>query len=142
MTTPRPASTKARGRAPEEWTDPRHRRGLRGEQIAIGFLASLGWRLEAHRFRVGRHELDLVVRRGRLVAFVEVKTRSNASYGAGREAIGWRKRQTLGRVAEAWRQRFGRLGDLYRFDAVEVDLSGIGAPEVRHWPDAWRLDRR
>lgn len=124
-----------------EWTDPRHRLGLEGENAAIEFLTAAGWTIEAHRFRMGRHELDLVARRGSLVAFVEVKTRRGDGYGAGREAIGWRKRQALGRVADAWRLRYGRAGDVYRFDVVEVvERAGPGGgTRLVHVEDAWRL---
>jgi putative endonuclease len=124
-----------------EWTDPRHRLGLEGEHSAIAFLTAGGWTIEAHRFRVGRHELDLVARRGSLVAFVEVKTRRGDGYGAGREAIGWRKRQALGRVADVWRLRHGRAGDVYRFDVVEVlgKAGPRGSTRLVHVADAWRL---
>lgn len=106
----------------------------------IAWLEAAGWTLEAHRFRVGRNELDLVARQGALVAFIEVKTRRGTGFGLGREAIGWRKRQALGRVAEVWRMRFGRAGDRYRFDVVEVvpDPDG-GTPGFVHLQDAWRL---
>src|SRR5262245_11300197 len=128
-----PASPRA-----SAWSDPRHRLGLEGEESVIGFLTSQGWTVVAHRFRVGRHELDLVARMGRLVAFVEVKTRRGGRFGPGREAIGWRKREALRRVAEAWRQRYGRPDDLYRFDVVEVRAMGSGGePEVVHFADAW-----
>lgn len=120
-----------------EWQDPRQRRGLQGERAAIGFLTACGWDIEAHRFRVGRHDLDLVIRRGRLVGFVEVKTRAGSGYGFGREAIGWRKRRTLNQLAAVWRERHGRPGDVYRFDVVEVLISR-GSVEVLHIPDAWR----
>jgi putative endonuclease len=126
-------------RAPLSWTDPRHRLGLEGEEAAIRFLTARGWSIEAHRFRVGRHELDLIVRRGTLVAFVEVKTRRGTGYGAGREAIGWRKRRALGRVAEAWRLRHGRPEDVYRFDVVEVVPGAPREAGVVHVEDAWRL---
>jgi putative endonuclease len=125
----------------DRWTDPRHRLGLEGEQAAIRHLADRGWSIEAHRFRVGRQELDLVARRGTLVAFVEVKTRRGEGFGAGREAIGWRKRQALGRAAEAWRLRHGRPGDVYRFDVVEVGRGAGGKGRLVHVEDAWRLKR-
>ena len=55
----------------DQWRDPRHVRGLRGEHAAMAYLIACGWEVEAHRFRLGRHDVDLVVRRGSLVAFVE-----------------------------------------------------------------------
>jgi putative endonuclease len=123
------------------WTDARHRLGLAGEEAAMRHLTGAGWSVEAHRFRLGRHELDLVIRRGNQVAFVEVKTRRGQDYGAGRQAIGWRKRQALGRVAEAWRLRHGQPEDAYRFDVIEVTPRPGRTPAIQHLEDAWRLLR-
>ena len=122
--------------------DPRHRLGLAGELRVMRWLAHRGWWIEAHRFRVGRHDVDLVIRRGVVVAFVEVKTRRGRSHGAGREAIGWRKRRAIAWAAEAWRIRHGRAGDVYRFDVVEVEAGcgdGARAGQIRHYEDAWRI---
>ncbi len=120
------------------WTDPRHRRGYAGERVAIAHLLRAGWRIEAHRFRVGHHDLDLVARVGHLVAFIEVKTRSSRRYGSGAEAVGWRKRAVLWRLAEVWRLRFGQAGDEYRFDVIEVEERPGARPQVTHITDAWR----
>src|SRR2546430_15058476 len=78
---------------PAGWTDPRHQRGLAGEEQAIRFLQSRGWEVVAHRFRVGRIELDLVARRGHLVAFFEVKTRRDTAFGSPLEAVKGTKRR-------------------------------------------------
>lgn len=120
------------------WTDPRQRRGLWGERLAIAYLTACGWSLEAHRFKLGRHDLDLVLRRGSLVAFVEVKTRASAVCGAPISAVTAAKCRVLARVASVWRDRFGRPGDEYRFDVVTVQLGGA-APRIDHIPDAWRM---
>jgi putative endonuclease len=103
------------------------------------FLARRGWRIEAHRFRLGRHDLDIVARQDALVAFVEVKTRGSAGWGAPAESVGWRKRRTLGRVAEVWRERHGRPGDSFRFDVIEVEVRERAGYRVSHLEDAWRL---
>lgn len=124
-----------------QWTDPRHRLGFDGEQAAIRFLELDGWSILAHRFRVGRSDIDLVARRGGVVAFVEVKTRTGSGFGVGRESIGWRKRQAIGRVAEVWRLRHGTTGELYRFDVLEVLRHRARKPSIRHIEDAWRLGR-
>jgi putative endonuclease len=121
-----------------EWEDERQRLGLYGERIAIGFLTSCGWAVEAHRFKLGRHDLDLVIRKGNTVAFVEVKTRRSARCGMGVEAVTLRKQRDIARVASVWMLRHGRPHDEYRFDLLAVWDPRPGAPMVEHIPDAWR----
>jgi putative endonuclease len=121
-----------------QWEDERQLLGLEGERIAIAFLTSCGWSVEAHRFKLGRHDIDLVVRKGRTVAFVEVKTRRSHVCGTGLEAVHRRKQRDIARVASVWVLRYGRPEDEYRFDLVAVSDSGGGAPLVEHLPDAWR----
>ena len=94
--------------------------------------------MEAHRFRVGRHDIDLIIRRRDLVVFVEVKTRASLVCGHPLQALGWQKLRSLAWAAECWRARFGRLGDRYRFDVVAIRLGKGRAPEVTHLEDAWR----
>jgi putative endonuclease len=122
---------------PRGWKDPRHRRGLAGERAAIRFLEARGWRIVEHRFRMGRLEIDLVARRGPVVAFVEVKTRRGKAFGSPLEAVGWAKRREINRVASAWVDRHGRDGDLYRFDVIGVTASPRG-PRIEHVEDAFR----
>jgi putative endonuclease len=122
-----------------EWTDPRQRRGLWGERVAMAYLASRGWTIEAHRFRLGHRELDVVARRGNLVAIVEVKTRAGAAFGQPAESVVWRKRRTIIQLAGVWRDRYGRPGDAFRFDVIEVWVEGSGY-RVGHLKDAWRID--
>jgi putative endonuclease len=121
-----------------QWEDERQLLGLEGERIAIAFLTSCGWSVEAHRFKLGRHDIDLVVRKGRTVAFVEVKTRRSHACGTGLEAVHRRKQRDIVRVASVWVLRYGRPEDEYRFDLVAVSDSKGGAPLVEHLSDAWR----
>jgi len=123
---------------PDEWTDPRHRDGWAAEIAAGRWLVRHGWRIEAHRFRMGRHDLDLVARQGPVVAFVEVKARRSDQFGAGEEAVGSRKRRVLERVAWSWILRNGRAGDQYRFDVLVLTGNGPGGVALRHVEDAWR----
>lgn len=88
---------------------------------------------------MGRKEIDLVARRGSVVAFVEVKTRAGLGYGHPLEAITWKKRREIQQVASAWIDRHGRPGDSYRFDAVAVLVSAGGEPRIEHVEDAWRM---
>jgi putative endonuclease len=125
--------------SPAESTDYRQRRGFRGEQQVRRWLEAQGWCIEAHRYRVGREEIDLVARRRELVAFIEVKTRRSVAHGSPMEAVHWKKRRAIGRVAAVWALRFGRWGDTYRFDVAEVFEGADGSLEVNHVADAWRL---
>jgi len=122
-----------------EWEDERHLLGVEGERLAIAFLTSCGWSVEAHRFRLGHHDIDLVVRKGRMVAFVEVKTRRSSTYGSGLEAVSARKQRDIARVANGWLLRHGHPGDEYRFDLLLVKVGSGGKHSVEHVPDAWRL---
>ena len=127
---------------PKDWKDARHRRGLSGEEEAKRYLMSLGWAVLAHRFRMGRLEIDLVVRKGTLVAFVEVKTRRSTAFGSPLEAVRWGKKREIVRVAQAWIDRYGRPDDVYRFDVIGVTLSPTAPPGIEHvenafWP-GWR----
>ena len=125
-------------RSPTEWTDRRHRDGWEAELTAGRWFQSAGWRVEAHRWRMGRHDLDLIVRRADVVAFVEVKSRRSARFGGGEEAVGARKRRVLERVAWSWILASGRSGDRYRFDVLVLAGTGPGARTLRHIEDAWR----
>jgi putative endonuclease len=123
-----------------EWENPRQLRGIRGERVALAYLTACGWDIEAHRFRLGHHDIDLVARRGNLVAFVEVKTRHSAVCGSALESVSRLKQRLVSRVALLWRLRHGRPSDEYRFDLVAVHDLGSGHYQVDHVPDAWRLE--
>ncbi|HUG01964.1 MAG TPA: YraN family protein [Longimicrobiales bacterium] len=115
-----------------------HRLGAAGESLAAAYLAARGYRILERNVRSGRAEVDLIVRRGRTVAFVEVKTRAGPDYGHPLEAITRAKRREIERVAAAWVRNSGAPGDAYRFDAVAITWDGRGEPAIEHVPDAWR----
>ncbi|MGH7582359.1 MAG: YraN family protein [Gemmatimonadales bacterium] len=123
--------------SPQQWADPRHQTGWDGEIAAGRWLVRHGWQIEAHRWRLGRHDLDLVARQGSLVAFIEVKTRRSGRFGAGEEAVGSYKRRVLERVAWSWILKHGDAGDQYRFDVVILEGTRNGW-RLRHVADAWR----
>jgi putative endonuclease len=70
---------------------------------------------------IGGYELDLVVRRGRALAFVEVKSKSSDRVGDPLEMVGPEKQRRLRRAAEAWLAAHPEAGGLEaRFDVVAV----------------------
>jgi putative endonuclease len=118
-----------------------HDFGRHAERLAALVLERAGWHVLATNWRAGHRELDIVARRNELVAFVEVKARSGGNgFGHPLDAITAAKRRELATAARAWIARFGRNGDVYRFDAIAVTAVNDGSTRVEHVPDAWRPD--
>lgn len=116
-----------RGRSLARPTDRRQAVGALGERIAARWLRARGWTVLVERFRSGHRDLDLVVRQGSLVAFVEVKTRCGATFGDPAESVHWRKQRELVRSAQVWIDRHGTADQAYRFDVVGVLLLSAAA---------------
>lgn len=108
--TPRPGSSRRR-RA--------HHFGLRAEWIAAAWLTAKSYRILARHFVVKGGELDLIVRRGDAIAFVEVKARDNIEVAL--TAIQDVKRRRISRAARVWLTRNPwAAGWTWRGDAVFI----------------------
>jgi putative endonuclease len=112
-----------------------------GERIAERWLAEQGWRTLGRRVRSGHRDLDLVMERDGVVAFVEVKARTGDRFGDPVEAVHWKKRRELVRSALVWLDRNQSPEHTYRFDVVGVLLSQ-GRARIRHVPAAFELAAR
>src|ERR1043166_7297607 len=110
--------------------------GELGERIAERWLIRQGWRVVHRRFRSGHRDIDLVMERHGIIAFVEVKARSGHDFGGPVEAVNWRKRNELERSAQVWIARHGRPDESYRFDVLGVLVEGDRV-RVRHIEDAF-----
>lgn len=111
-----------------------HRLGELGEDLARTFLQTQGLTPVEARFRVPGGEIDLVMREGALVVFVEVKTRSGHRPARPEEFFTGRQLARLRRAASVWLTRHEAWGNPCRFDLVAVELqeSGQGA-SIRHY---------
>jgi putative endonuclease len=116
--------------------------GAAAEQLAAELLQRGGWQVVHRNWRFGRKELDLVIRREDVVAFVEVRARRPGHFGHPLETVSARKRRDLEAAARAWIAHHGRRRDIYRFDVITF-LTARGRPpaaaEASHLEDAWRL---
>lgn len=84
-----------------------------------------GWIVLGANARAGGNELDIVVRRGRKLLFVEVKARRGTGFGDPWEAVGPEKARRVRRAAEAWLARRPDLHELeVGFEAVAVRPDG------------------
>jgi putative endonuclease len=108
------------------------RRGRGAETPACWYLRLKGWRILARRARVPGGEVDIVARRGRTLAFVEVKAR--ASFDAAGFALdSWRLRR-VAVAAERLSPRYMRDGDDVRIDAMFI----VPRRWPRHLPNVWQ----
>jgi putative endonuclease len=107
------------------------RGGRRAEAIAALWLQLKGWRILARRVRTPVGEVDLIVKRGRTLAFVEVKARADEAEIA-RSLDDWRLRRVAA-AAEALAPRYARAGDDIRIDAVFI----LPRRLPRHLANVW-----
>ncbi len=112
------------------------RLGRRGEELAVRFLESAGYRLLARNWRTGRRELDIVALRDGTVVFVEVKTRMPGPERS-LESLTPRQRRALRRAAEAWIHSHPRVGREFRFDLIAVQAGDGGPPRIEHVTNAF-----
>jgi putative endonuclease len=76
--------------------------------------------------RAGGNELDLIVRRGRVLRFVEVKERSRGAFGGAAGAVGAEKQRRVRRAAEAWLAAHPECAQLdLGFDVVAVEAGRL-----------------
>lgn len=106
-------------------------RGRRAERIAALWLRLHGWRILAQRARVPGGEVDLIARRGRILAFVEVKARSTAA-AADLSLDDYRLRRVVV-AAERLAPKYMREGDDLRIDAMFI----VPRRLPRHLPNVW-----
>lgn len=115
------------------------RRGQWAETLCAWHLRLRGWRIVARGMQFGRGrgagEIDILARRGNILAVIEVKAR--AELAAAAEAVGARQRTRLVRAAEAVLARRPDLAGLdVRFDVMLVSPKRLPV----HLPDAFRAE--
>lgn len=116
-----------------------HDLGRNAELAVAEFLRTAGWSVLASNWRFRHKEIDLIVRRGGVVAFVEVKCRSGGRFGSPAESVTASKRRDLALAARAWIARAGAGVQTFRFDVCGVSVGPDGAFRIEHIEDAWRL---
>jgi putative endonuclease len=122
-------------------TDERSTLGARGERATLELYRRRGFTLVATNWRCSIGEVDLVVRRGDVLVFCEVKTRRGSAHGAGVEAVDARKRRKLRALAEVFLLTHGMHALSVRFDVASVTArsrsSSGGSMQVELFRDAF-----
>ncbi|HEX5514937.1 MAG TPA: YraN family protein [Gammaproteobacteria bacterium] len=99
------------------------RRGEAAERFAERYLRARGLTLRERNYRSPHGEIDLIMRDGEILVFVEVRQRSNPRFGSGADTIDGRKQRRLQLTAEHYLQR-QRSVPACRFDVVSLNGEG------------------
>jgi putative endonuclease len=110
--------------------------GAIGEDVAARLLEDGGFEVVDRNWRVTEGELDLVARRGDLIAFCEVKTRRTDHWGDPSEAVAPHKQIRLRKLAALWMREQKPGPASIRFDVFSVIVRD-GRTDVRHIADAF-----
>lgn len=111
------------------------RRGRVAEWLCLWHLRLRGWHILARGWRCPAGEIDILARRGKVLAVIEVKSRGE--FAAAAAALAPRQRRRITRAAEAFLiQRTDLAGLDLRFDLMVVAPRHL----PRHWRGAWRAD--
>lgn len=98
--------------------------GGQAEQLAAAYLNQQGLKLVTNNYQCRFGEIDLVMREGKTLVFVEVRLRSNADFGGAAMSITASKQQRLARTAEHYLQQYGESA--CRFDAILMSDMHMG----------------
>lgn len=116
----------------------RAERGATVEAAAQAYLREAGLQPVARNARYRGGELDLVMRDGGTLVFVEVRYRAGAGFGGGAVSVDLRKRRKLALAAQLFLAAHPALAALAcRFDVIEA---AGDPPQLHWWRDAFRLD--
>ena len=110
--------------------------GAWGEKLALRYLERRGYRLVERNYRTRYGELDLILREGDTLVFVEVKLRRGLGFGDPIEAVTPRKQTTIRALAEQYLSDRDPAFDAIRFDVVAILVEG-DQPRVHHLRDAF-----
>ncbi|WP_027003361.1 YraN family protein [Hugenholtzia roseola] len=93
--------------------------GKEGEARALSFLLEKGYKLVAQNFRAGRGEIDLIVCKGEILAFVEVKQRKNDDFGNPEAFVSAKQVDKILQTAETFLEQNPWQGAI-RFDILAI----------------------
>jgi putative endonuclease len=110
--------------------------GAWGEDLALRYLTRQGYTLVERNFRKRRGEIDLIVRNGQTLVFVEVKLRRSTGFGDPLEAVTARKQATIRSLAEQYLADNQPDFDTLRFDVVGILATHTGI-RIDHIEDAF-----
>jgi len=119
-------------------TEQRLSLGRWGEQLAARFLKRRLYRIIETNYRNRAGEIDIIARRGKMLVFVEVKTRRTTRCGAALEAVDERKQRQIIRAAQWYLTQHDDATLQPRFDVIAIQGDET-RHQLKHVTDAFSL---
>lgn len=110
--------------------------GSDGEVAALQYLLQQRYYLIKRNWRYKHLEVDLIMKDGMQLVFVEVKTRSGSDFGLPYEAVTWQKQRKLSQAATIYIRQHRYEGEI-RFDIVSILVNKDKKYNIRHIKDAF-----
>ncbi len=101
-----------------------HELGKIGEDIAANYLTRLGYKIIERNFECRQGEIDIIALHKKELVFIEVKTRTNISYGEASEAVNKFKRKHLLNSIKHYIYKRNLEDEYIRIDIIEVYING------------------
>ncbi len=107
-------------------------KGNLGENIAELYLRMKGYTILERNFYVKGGEIDIIASKDDEIAIIEVKTRTNDSYGDAKEAVTYYKKKSIIFATRCYINRNHLYDKKMRFDVIEVYLSKFKVNHIKH----------
>ncbi|MEM1119983.1 MAG: YraN family protein [Bacteroidota bacterium] len=110
--------------------------GKKGEDLAVQFLREKGYEILATNWRFRRSEIDIIAKDGKVLVFIEVKTRSSDYFGTPASFVSQRKKTLLQDAATAYMQEVNHTWEI-RFDIIGILIRSPKDITINHFEDAF-----
>ncbi|MEE9553129.1 MAG: YraN family protein [candidate division Zixibacteria bacterium] len=108
--------------------------------MAVEYLVSKGYEIEATKWRVSRYELDIVARKAGMLAFIEVKASRRDLLGPPEIRVGYTKRKRIAEAASEYISQIDNIPEETRFDVIGILWKEGREPRINHIISAFTLN--
>lgn len=110
--------------------------GKTGENWAADYLQQQEYEILVKNYRYKHYEIDLIARKGNLLVFVEVKTRTNLDYGLPETFVNAKKEAYIRQAAEQYLYETNWQHNI-RFDIIAITQLADALPQIVHLQDVF-----
>ena len=110
--------------------------GQLGEEKAVHFLKEKGFQILETNWRFQHKELDIIAMDGKILVFIEVKTRADNNFGEPEEAVDEKKETFMASAGAAYMRQIGHDWEI-RFDVISIIYKNEQNFDLKYLEDAF-----